>query len=91
MKDELAAPTKRGWAEFSWLDRESVCWEGIEEESYREKWEGMREAARGPDRAEKGDWKEAHPLLETGEKSKSVVLPELELDAGVAVEAEQRS
>ncbi|GAA5986658.1 hypothetical protein JCM11641_001354 [Rhodosporidiobolus odoratus] len=72
--EESKAPTERGWAEYSWLDGESPCWEGIAKEEYLGTWEDMEEAKRGPDRLDQGGWAAPHPLVEAG-KGEEVVVP----------------
>lgn len=94
LREEIAAPTERGWAEYSWLDEESACWEGIAKEVYLEKWDGMEDAKRGPNRLDDGKWKEEHPLVEAGEdgaelQSTPVQVPVVEMEDDVAVETER--
>ncbi|GAA5955377.1 hypothetical protein JCM8115_001932 [Rhodotorula mucilaginosa] len=60
---KLEAPP-RGWAEYSFLDEASPCWEGIAREQYLASWEDMPEQVKpGPRRDEKGAWTTPHPLV----------------------------
>ncbi|GAA5867920.1 hypothetical protein JCM3774_004722 [Rhodotorula dairenensis] len=60
---KLEAPP-RGWAEYSFLDDASPCWDGIAREQYLTSWEGMPEQVKqGPRRDEKGTWTTPHPLV----------------------------
>ncbi|GAA5855120.1 hypothetical protein JCM8547_002389 [Rhodosporidiobolus lusitaniae] len=90
LEEEIKPPTERGWAEYSWLDGGSACWEGIAKEMYPEKWAGVEEASRGPDRKDDAEWKEQHPLVKkvAGEEGKKVRLPALEMEDDIAEKAE---
>ncbi|GAA5981372.1 hypothetical protein JCM10908_004085 [Rhodotorula pacifica] len=60
---KLEAPP-RGWAEYSFLDDASLCWDGIAREEYLASWEGMPEQVKqGPRRDDKGSWTTPHPLV----------------------------
>ncbi|BGP12372.1 hypothetical protein JCM10213_002024 [Rhodosporidiobolus nylandii] len=90
LSEEVKAPTARGWAEFSWLDEKSPCWEGIAKEQYIDGWAEMAEAKRGPDRAETTEWMEPHPLVEAA-PTKQVVVPAVEMADDAFVEQEKQS
>ncbi|POY71187.1 hypothetical protein BMF94_5497 [Rhodotorula taiwanensis] len=60
---KLEAPP-RGWAEYSFLDEHSSCWDGLAREQYLSSWEGMPAQVKpGPPRTEKAAWSSPHPLL----------------------------
>lgn len=60
---KLEAPP-RGWAEYSFLEESSPCWEGLALEPYLASWADMPEQVKmGPARTEKVSWATPHPLL----------------------------
>ncbi|GAA5837214.1 hypothetical protein JCM9279_005619 [Rhodotorula babjevae] len=60
--ESTSAPA-RGWAEVSWLDEQSACWEGIARDEYVSSWDDVEGAKAGPRRLDNARWATPHPLV----------------------------
>ena len=60
---ESTSAPERGWAEVSWLDEQSACWEGIARDEYLASWDDVEGAKAGPRRRDDARWAAPHPLV----------------------------
>ncbi|GAA5925151.1 hypothetical protein JCM3775_006378 [Rhodotorula graminis] len=60
---ESTTAPERGWAEVSWLDEASACWEGIARDEYLASWDDVEGAKAGPRRLDNARWATPHPLV----------------------------
>ncbi|GAA5898140.1 hypothetical protein JCM8208_000163 [Rhodotorula glutinis] len=94
---ESTSAPERGWAEVSWLDEESACWEGIARDEYLASWDDVEGAKAGPRRLDNARWASPHPLVPAvGEgasaSSAGEILARIDTDAAARqVEADEEA